>query len=405
MSELPLAGVRVLDLTRALAGPFCTTLLGDLGADVIKVESTTGDVIRQWGPFHEGASLYHLSVNRNKRSLAVDFRSHDGRELLQLLAPQCDVVVENFRRGIIEQIGLGPDWISTSAPKTILASLSGYGSTGPLAELPAFDQIIQGMSGLMSVTGQPESGPVRFGIPIVDMLTGMFGALGVVAAIAGNNQKIKHKKVDTSLLESALGVLTFQAQRYLSTGETPSSTGNDHPVISPYGVFSTADKPINIAVATSDQFERLCALLGDPGLSSDGRFQTGELRAINRFALQQLIEKELKRSPASAWLAHFHANGIPAGPVNDVGAVFADAQVQAVDMVQEIELPNGSTARVLRGPLRMDDQPLPVRRVPPDLGANTREILEEFGVPAEDIERLLERGVVAQMSNTSANRL
>lgn len=393
MSPLPLEGIRVVDLTRALSGPYCTTLLADLGADVIKVESASGDVIRSWGPIHEDESLYHLSVNRNKRSIQLDLRDRAALEVLRELVKASDVLVENFRPGVLDKIGLGPEWCAEHAPTTVVANLSGFGTVGPLSSYPAFDQIIQGMSGLMSVSGPPGQ-PTRFGIPIVDILAGLVGAVGISAALVGRAQGAGPRRVETSLIESALGALTFQAQRWLTTGEVPVSTGNDHPVIFPYGVFPTATEPLILAVATNDQFTSLCAVLGEDQLAADERFRGPESRDLHRDALRKELERALDRRSAEEWLDRLRPAGVPAGPVHDMAGVFGDPQVQALGMTTRIGHATLGDVEVLRGPLRLDGEPVPVTRAAPVAGAHTREVLRELGLSEARIDQLAASGAL-----------
>jgi crotonobetainyl-CoA:carnitine CoA-transferase CaiB-like acyl-CoA transferase len=394
MSPLPLEGIRVIDLTRALSGPYCTTLLADLGADVVKVEPISGDVIRTWGPFHEGHSLYHFSVNRNKRSVQMDLRSPAALEVLRDLVAGSDVLVENFRHGVLDEMGLGSDWSREHAPETIVAHISGFGPDGPLSTFPAFDQIIQGMSGLMSVSGPPGE-PTRFGVPIIDILAGLVGAVGVCAALAGRGRGGPPQQIETSLLESALAALTFQAQRFLTAGEVPESTGNDHPVISPYGVFTTASRPLNLAVATDQQFKSLCEVLDREQLALDERFAHPEGRAKNRNLLRKELESSLCLRSADEWLKLLRNAGVPAGPVNDMGAAFSEPQVQALDMTSRVPLGSSGETQVLRGPFRLDGKPVPVTRPAPALGAHTHEVLREWGISELQVRQLVEEGVVA----------
>jgi crotonobetainyl-CoA:carnitine CoA-transferase CaiB-like acyl-CoA transferase len=390
---LPLDGVTVLDLTRALAGPFATTLLSDLGADVIKVESLKGDMIRSWGPFHEDVSLYHLSVNRNKRSISVDFRSEPGRQLLLDIAGTADVLVENFRPGVLEKLGFTPEVLEHDFPHLVVASVSGFGTDGPLRDEPSFDQIAQGMAGLMSITGHPDGDPTRVGLPIADLLSGMFTALGILGSLVGRNRVDHSTRVETSLLESVLGVMTFQAQRYLTAGEVPSRQGNNHPVISPYGVFATADKPLNLAIATDSQWNRLCELLGAPQLANDPRFADGRLRNTHRAELQKVIEQHLSCDTGDRWLERFRTAGLPAGPIHDMADVFNDAQVQSLAMVTDIRHPQLGTTPVLRGPWRLDGHGVPVQRPAPGLGEHTDEILSEKGFSEAHRRGLFHLGV------------
>ncbi|WP_435244576.1 CaiB/BaiF CoA transferase family protein [Streptomyces sioyaensis] len=394
-SPLPLAGVRVIDLSRALSGPFCTTLLADLGADVVKVETPGGDMIRTWGPYDHGVSLFHVATNRNKRSVALDTRSEEGRAVLRRMVQDADVLVENFRTGVLEKIGVGPDWLAEHAPGVLLASIRGFGSVGPLKSAPCFDQVVQGMGGLMSLTGEPGGGgEMRVGIPIADLTSGMFAALGVAAGLAGRARGSRPHRVETSLLESVLGILNLQAQGYLSTGVIPRSVGNDHPAISPYGMFRTADRPVNIAAGTQRQFEQLCTMLGLDELPSDERFLDAAGRLAHRQELRAELERELTREPAAAWVAKLRAYGVPAGPVHDMAGVMADEQVQAVEMVSTVEHPDLGTTPVLRGPLRVDGTPTAVSRPAPRLGEHSREIMRETGISERDIDRLIAGGVL-----------
>jgi len=387
--NLPLAGIRVLDLTRALSGPFCTALLGDLGADIVKVESLDGEVCRQWGPWQGEESLYFLAANRNKRSIAVDMWSEDGRDLLRTIAKHCDVLVENFRPGVLDALGLGEEWASEDHPDLVIAAISGFGHVGPRSTEACFDQVALGMGGLMSITGSADSGPMRSGIPLADTLTGMFGALGVCAALAGRRQG---HTVRTSLLESVIGVLTFQGQRYLSLGEVPERAGNDHPVVVPYGVFRTADQPINLAAGTAQQWESLCQVIGAPELA--GRYATPQDRTSNKSELVTEIEKRLAHKGAAEWLAAMNAAHIPSGPIYDMAQTFSDPQVQALDVVQQVRHPVLGTVTTARGPIWIDGRPTPVRRAAPVLGQHTTEVLRECGYSPEAIGDLFRRKVV-----------
>lgn len=284
----PLNGVKVLDLSRALAGPYATALLSDLGATITKVESIKGgDSTRSWPPFENNHSLYFDSTNRGKSSIAVDFYSDEGKALLRRLALEADVLVEHFRPGVLAEMGLNPSELRRDNPGLIVASVSGFGAKGPLSQTAGLDQVAQGMSGLMSVTGADSDNYYRVGIPVIDIYAGIFIGLGIAAALAGRKDTGQGLNVSTSLLEAALAISTFQGQRYLSTGEIPAPQGNDHPVLAPYGVFKTADIPVIIAVGNDKQWRQLCELLGDPALAGKPGYATGRERAANKASLPE----------------------------------------------------------------------------------------------------------------------
>ena len=399
----PLAGIRVLDLTRALAGPFCTMILADLGADVVKVEPLDGDMIREWGPHDRGVSAYYLSGNRNKRGMAVNFRDAKGLRLLQELASQCDVVAENFRPGSAKAMGLDYEDLVGGHPELVYASITGFGRSGPAGDLPGFDQIAQGYSGFMSLTGTPESGPVRVGVAIGDQTAGMWAAMGVLAALYERRATGRGKRVETSLLSSLVGLLSVQGQRHLSLGDVPSPSGNTHPVISPYGVFRTADGPLNIAPATRAMWEKLCALLGLQPLLSDPRFIDNAARVRHREQLKGILEEQLERHTRQHWTAAFCAAGIPAGPINNLQDVFRDEQVRHCGLVEEVEHPTLGTLRLVGSPIQF--QPSlgnTVHRPPPLLGEHTIELLREFGRSEAQIDELIEEGVVAEAASLQA---
>ena len=395
---LPLSGVKVLDLTRALSGPFCSMILGDLGAEVIKVEPTPGgDMIRQWGPFDQGISVYYLSANRNKKGIGVDFRKPQGLALIRDLALKSDVVVENFKVGTMEAMGLGYDQLAAEKPELIYASISGFGSTGPAREWPGFDQIAQGYSGFMSLSGTAESGPMRVGTAIGDLTSGMWVAIGVLAACVERQNTGRGQRVETSLLASLVGLLSVQGQRYLSLGEVPQPSGNVHPVIAPYGTFETADGPLNIGAATQAMWLRLCDVLELPALANDPRFLTNAERMRHRIALKELLEGSLRKRTRMEWTPLMIAAGIPAGPINTLRDVFADEQVQACGLVETVEHP-------LLGALKQVGLPVKfaataqgsVRSAPPLFGQHTREVLQDYGLAPEAVQKLLDDEIVFQ---------
>ncbi len=385
-NSLPLSGVRVLDLTRALAGPFCTMILGDLGADVIKVEPAGGDMIREWGPFDRGTSAYYLSGNRNKRGIAVNFRDVAALDMLRALAGSCDVVVENFRAGAMQAMALDYETLAAANPRLIYASVTGFGRTGPASGRPGFDQIAQGCSGLMSVTGAAESGPVRVGVAIGDQAAGMWCAIGVLAAIAERHTTNRGRRVETSLLAGLVGLMSVQAQRYLSLGEVPGLAGNTHPVIAPYGVFETADGPLNIAPATAQMWKRLCDVLELQALVDDARYATNAARMERRIELKAIIEAKLKERGRSEWTKRLLAADIPAGPINNLADVFADEQVLHSRLVEEVQHTQLGAMRQVGSPVTFDGRlGESIRRAPPVLGEHTFEVLREHGFAQRDL--------------------
>lgn len=393
----PLTGVTVLDLSRALAGPYATALLADMGATVIKVESIKGgDSSRSWPPFENEHSLYFDSVNRGKSSIAVDFYTPEGKDLLRKLALEADVLIENFRPGVLTTMGLDPKELRAANPGLIIASVTGFGTTGPLARTAGLDQVAQGMSGLMSVTGQDADHMYRFGVPIVDMCAGIFTACGIACALAGRARTGEGLDISTSLLESALALSAFQGQRYLSNGEVPVPQGNDHPVLAPYGVFKTADIPVIISVGNDKQWLQLCGLVGDPALAQDPDYVTGRDRSINRAALAVRLEELLAVRPGLEWLAAFRAVKIPCGPIYNYAEVFADPQVAAVDMVRTVNRYDGTELPLLRGPLSVNGEATPVRKAPPALGEDTRKVLESMALTPGQIEKLIASGIVRE---------
>ncbi|CAM5791646.1 CaiB/BaiF CoA transferase family protein [Castellaniella caeni] len=397
--SMPLAGLKVLDLTRALSGPFSTMILADLGAEVIKVEpSAGGDMIRQWGPFDQDISVYYLSANRNKKGIELNFRDPEGLALIRRMAGQVDVLVENFKVGTMESMGLGYDELARGNPGLIMASISGFGRTGPASGWAGFDQIAQGYSGFMSLSGTPESGPMRVGTAIGDLTSGMWLVIGILSALVQRQQDGCGQHVDTSLLGSLMGLLSVQGQRYLSVGEVPQPCGNVHPVIAPYGTFEAADGPINLAPATQAMWLKLCKLLDLQHLGSDPRFLTNADRMQHRHELKDLLETRLKTRSRMAWTSLLIAEQIPAGPINSLDDVFKDAQVLAQGLVETVRHPLLGELRQVGLPIRSSADPArrSVRMPPPILGEHTQEVLRDFGLSAEEIARLRADGVVRQ---------
>jgi crotonobetainyl-CoA:carnitine CoA-transferase CaiB-like acyl-CoA transferase len=401
---LPLESIRVLDLSRALSGPFCTMILGDLGADVTKVEPTPeGEMIRAWGPFHEGIGVFYLSVNRNKRSLAVDFRDPRGLALLQRIAREVDVLVENFKPGTSKNLGLDYDTLKPKNPKLIYASITGFGPDGPYGTWPGFDQIAQGMSGLMSITGPGDGDATRVGVPIGDLVAGMWLAIGINAAIAQRHETGVGQRVDTSLLASLVGMLCVQGQRYLSLGDVPQRAGNDHPVIFPYGTFNAADGMVNIGAATPGMWVKLCTVLDLEALVDDPAYIDNSARAKNRDALRSRLNEKLAARSAIEWTKVLMEEGIPAGPVYTIDQMFNDPQVKHAGFAETVDHPVIGSLKQLSNPLRMESiGAKTVRRHPPRFGEDSEPVLESFGISRTEIDALIKDGIVAVISKGAA---
>jgi crotonobetainyl-CoA:carnitine CoA-transferase CaiB-like acyl-CoA transferase len=373
----PLAGLVVADFSRVLAGPFATMLLGDLGADVVKVEHPGGgDETRAWGPPYLGeASTYYLAVNRNKRSVALDLKSGPGREAARALAGRADVLVENFKAGTLERLGLGFDEVARDNPGLVWCSISGFGR-GAGAELPGYDFLVQAMSGLMSITGPAGGEPTKVGVALVDVLTGLYAFGGVLAALHERERTGRGQRVEVSLLASALASLVNQASSFLCTGGVPRAMGNRHPSITPYETLATADRPLVVAVGNDGQFGRLCRVLGLPGLAVDPRFASNADRVANRDALAALLEEALAARGAGDWVAALAEAGVPCGLVNDVGEAFALAERLGLDPVAD-----AGGVPVVADPIRLSASPASYRLAPPALGEHTAEVLAWLRTP------------------------
>ena len=382
----PLAGIRVLDLTRYLAGPFCTMLLADYGADVIKVESSKGREFRPAGAKRD--SYFFLSANRGKRSLVLDYRSEPGKSVLLRLLADCDVLVENFRPGVMAKLGLAPTDLVERFPRLVYCGISGFGADGPYADRPGFDQIAQGMSGLMSLTGTEESGPTRSGIAISDLLGGIFGAHGIQLALLARERTGRGQIVNTSLLEATIAILSWGAGMFFERGQVPGPAGQHHPLSSPYGRFRARNGYLNIAAGSEAMWEKLARALGHPEWIGDERFAGALERLKNRDLLTETLESVLAGGDVTHWVEQINAAGVPCGPVLDIGQVFSDPQVLARKMLVELPHPEVGTYKTTGLPIDLSDTPGAIKRPPPLLGQHTHEILTEAGLTPAEIRNL-----------------
>jgi formyl-CoA transferase len=392
----PLDGIRVLDLTRVLAGPYCTMVLGDLGADVIKVEPPDGDETRAWGPpFAGGESAYYLCVNRNKRDMVVNLKTEEGREILLELARQSDVLVENFRPGTLRRFSLDYESLHGIHPGLIYCSISGFGQTGPLRDRPGYDFMIQAMGGIMSITGDPDGEPMKVGVAVADLFAGQNAVIAILAALQARRQTGRGQHLDISLFDSQIGWLANVASNYLISGDLPKRYGNAHANIVPYQSFTASDGWFVIAVGNDRQFERLCTLIGRPGLSEEERFATNSARVIHREDLVDLLKPIFALRPVSEWLRDLEQAEIPCGPINNLEQVFSMPHVTAREMLVHVNHPTIGDCRLVGSPLKMSETSVEYTLPPPRLGEHTTTILvESLGYSPAQVEGLKARGVI-----------
>jgi formyl-CoA transferase len=400
----PLEGIRIVDLTRALAGPYCTMMLGDLGADVIKVERPgRGDDSRGWGPPfvgepygpYPGESAYFIAANRNKRSVTVNLKRAEGQEIVRRLARASDALVENFRTGVLDGMGLGYEDLHAVSPRLVYCSISGYGRTGPYAERPGYDFIIQAEGGMMGITGPEEGPPYRVGVPIVDITSGMFAATAILAALRARDLTGEGQLVDISLLDTQVALLANVGSNYLVGGAEPRRLGNAHPNIAPYEAFRARDRWFALAAANQRQWAILCDVVGRPELKDDPRFATNGARVSNRPALVEALGAVFAARDADEWLAELREAGLPGGPINAVPDVFEHPQAEARDLALKAEHPTAGPVRLAGFPYKLSQTPAEVRLPPPSLGQHTEEVLVGLlGYSAEGVAGLREREVV-----------
>ncbi|EEL47871.1 MULTISPECIES: CaiB/BaiF CoA transferase family protein [Bacillus cereus group] len=391
--EGALQGIKIIDLSRVLAGPFCTMILGDLGAEVIKIENTgNGDDTREWGPpFLEGESAYFLCANRNKESMTLNLKSEVGKEVLKKLVSHADVVVQNFKPGTLERMGLGYEILQEVKEDIILASISGFGQKGPGSRLPGYDYMIQAMSGLMSITGGREEEPTKVGVAISDVLTGLFTCIGILAALQHRNRTGEGQEIDISLFDSQLAALVNVASNYLCTGELPERLGNQHPNIVPYQVFHVEDGDLVVAVGNDEQFHKFCLLLGRQELSSLERYKTNAARLQYKDELVNIIAKEMKKKKKEEWKQLLDEAGIPNGPILNVKEALETEQAVARDMTIHMEHPTIENLKLVGSPLKLSKTPVQMQKHPPLHGEHTEKILKNIGYSQESIMEMTKK--------------
>ncbi len=392
----PLKGIRVLDLTRILAGPYATMILRDLGAEVIKIEQPgTGDEARDFGPFKSDFSLYFMSVNRGKKSVTLNLKSRRGKELFLELVKGSDILVENFRPGTMEKLGLDYESLKTYHPSLLYAACSGFGQTGPYAMRGAYDMIIQGMGGIISITGEPNRPPVRVGTSIGDITSALFTAIGILSALRHRDQTGEGQFIDVGMLDCQVAILENAMVRYFSTGEVPRPLGRRHPAITPFEVFESADGYVVIAIGNNELWRKFCEHVGQPELIDDEQFNTNALRTENHESLFPILAEIMRRRTTDAWVEALEEIGVPCGPVNTVDKVANDPQVLARDMIAEVEHDTTGTVQIPGMPIKLSETPGQIDAPAPNLGEHTSEILTGLlGLESEEVNQLKQAGIV-----------
>ena len=406
MANGPLHNLKVLDLTRILAGPSCTQMLGDLGADIIKIEKPgMGDDTRRFAPpfirdsndKETNESAYFCSTNRNKRSVTLDLTQVEGQKIALKLLEHCDILVENFKTGGLKKYGLGYEQLKSKFPRLVYCSITGFGHTGPYAERPGYDVLIQAMGGFMSVTGEPDGPPQKAGVPISDLMAGMYAGVAINAALRHREITGRGQFIDIGMLDTTAAILSIMGANYLATGDNPNRLGNAHPNIVPYQAFATSDGNIILAVGNDDQFNRFCQFAGAEHLINDDRFATNSLRVKNRKILIPILTEIILQKPSQFWLKGLEAQKVSCGPINTIKEVFNDPQINSRNMMLKMQHPKtpGNDIKLIGSPLKMSDTPVTYRYTPPLLGEHTTEILKNLlKMTSQEIEQLQKNGVI-----------